>query len=1144
MSSFIHLHNHSHFSLLDGACRINDLINRAVKMNMPALAITDHGNMFGAIEFYSTARKKGIKPIIGVEAYVAPRSRKDKSKENGDNSFHLLLLAKNLQGYRNLMKLVSIGYLEGFYYRPRIDHEALREYHDGIIAMSACLSGEVNKAILDGNMELAKTRTENYRAIFGEDFFLEIQNHGLDEDKTATEGLNYLSKELDIPLVVTNDIHYMTREHHMPHDALICIQTGKEIDDPNRLKIETDELYFKSEEEMRSLFPDHPDALKMTVEIAEKCNLQLDFDKTHLPNFEIPADDESENLEQYLRSLAWQGLQARYDEITPEIEKRFEFETEVINQMGYPGYFLIVKDFIDFAKNRGIPVGPGRGSAAGSLISYALGITNIDPLRYNLLFERFLNPDRVSLPDIDIDFCYERREEVIEYVRDKYGKDNVAQIITFGSMAARAVIRDVGRVLKMKYGDVDRIAKSIPFGSTIDHAYKEVKEFRELFNSEDDRYGKLLDYSKVLEGIARHASTHAAGVVIAPDELTNFVPLYLSNTDDVTTQFDMKCIEKIGLLKMDFLGLRTLTVLDNAVKMLRNRGVEINIEEIPLDDEKSFELFGKGETVGIFQFESAGMRDYLKKLKPQRIEALIAMNALYRPGPMKMIDDFIKCSHGVQEVTYLHPKLEPILKETYGIIVYQEQVIQIASVMGGFSLGEADLLRRAMGKKELDLMSQQEVKFIDGAKNQGIDENLAKQVFELIFEFAKYGFNKSHAACYSIIAYQTAYLKSHYPAEFMAASLSSEMGNSDRIMVLLEECNRLGLAILPPCVNESFADFTVDSNAIRFGLGAIKNVGKGAIQSIIAAREEYGPSKSIYEFVQNLDLRAANRKVLESLAMAGALDTMAGTRSQQYSAVEQAINFAQNSQSMKQRGQFNMFEGDERAESNKSYSHYPTLPDAASWSKSQELSYERELLGFYVSGHPLDRYRDEVHAFSKIHLSNLKALPDGTTTRVCGIITNVKNIYDKSGRKMAFANFEDFSGSCEILVFASVHEKYEQLVKQDEMVLVKGKVSTQENKDPNIMCDEITSLAEAREKLTRTVCMNLSLNHMKMKQLDEIKKLVSANKGSCQFLIHITNDEKREYVMKSRRFSVTPKTELLAGLKAIVGRENVWIEGA
>ena len=1141
--SFVHLHTHSHYSLLDGACKIEDLVSTAKAYGMPALALTDHGNMFGAVEFYQKAKNAGVKPIIGVEAYIAPRSRKEKSKERkGDTSYHIVLLAKNEVGYRNLMKLVSIGYLEGFYYKPRIDLEVLREYHEGIIALSSCLQGEIPKAVVQGNLEKARKKAEDYLSIFGEDFYLEVQNHGIPEEKAAAEGVFYLGEEMGVPVVVTNDVHYLKREHYQAHDVLLCIQTSKDIDDPNRMKYSTQDLYFKSAEEMRQLYPDHPEIADHTLEIAEKCNLELDFSKTYLPPFKIPESSKAETLEEYLREQAWEGLKRRYAEITPEIEERFDYELNIINQMGYPGYFLIVKDFIDYARSQGIPVGPGRGSAAGSLISYALGITNIDPLHYNLLFERFLNPERVTLPDIDIDFCFERREEVIEYVRKKYGERNVSQIITFGTMAARAVVRDVGRVLKIKYGDVDKIAKLIPPGKSIQEAYDEVPEFRQVFEQGDETYRKLLEYSRVLEGLARHASTHAAGVVIAPDDLTNFVPLYVSNTGDVTTQYDMKSIEKIGLLKMDFLGLRTLTVIDNTVKMLRKRGIEIDLDNLPLDDEKTYELFGNGETVGVFQFESSGMREYLKKLKPQRIEDLIAMNALYRPGPMKMIDDFIERRHGRKKIEYLHPALEPILKETYGVIVYQEQVMQIVSQLGGFSLGESDLVRRAMGKKQLDLMAQQKVKFIQGAQERGIPKEIAHKIFDLITEFAKYGFNKSHAAGYSVVAYQTAYLKAHYPAEFMAATLTSEMGDSDRIMVLLDECKRLGIEILPPDVNESDIDFTVDGNRIRFGLGAVKNVGKAAIVSILRARKKYGRFKNIFEFVEHLDLRVVNRKVLESLIQAGALDSLEGHRAQLYEAVDLALNYAQRRQAESMRGQFSIFDTGQAKKNGKDL-RYPELPEVEPWSNFKKLALERSLLGFYVTGHPLENFRNEVRAFSSVKLSGLRALPDGTAVRVGAIITSVKTIYDSKGKKMAFATIEDFSGGAEMLVFSSVYEKFGEQVKPDALVLIIGRVSTQEERDPKVICEEIIPLEQARHRFTRNICLNLNLHDLKVATLKEIEKLVKEHQGRCNLLIHVTNGDRREYVIRSRKYRVAPEEALLAGLKRVVGKENVWLEG-
>jgi len=1108
---------------------------------MSSLALTDHGNMFGSVEFYRAAKQAGIKPIIGVEAYIAPRGRKEKTKsEKKDNSFHIILLAKNSTGYKNLLKLVSIGFLEGFYYKPRIDMEVLHEYHDGLIALSSCIHGEIPHAIIQGDLEGAKKKAEAYLDVFGEDFYLEIQDHGIPEEKVAAEGMNFLSDTLSIPIVATNDIHYLNREHYKAHDVLLCIQTSKDYDDPNRMKYSTETLYFRTEEEMRALFPENLDAIERTIEVAEKCNLELDFDKTFLPNFEIPSESKAKNLEEYLREVAWNGLQKRYSEITPEIEERFNYELQVINQMGYPGYFLIVKDFIDYAQNKGIPVGPGRGSAAGSLVSYACGITNIDPLKYDLIFERFLNPDRVTLPDIDIDFCYERREEVIEYVRKHYGERNVSQIITFGTMAARGVIRDVGRVLKMKYSDVDKIAKSVPFGKNIDEAY-ETKEFRELFETEDERYQKLLEYSRILEGLARHASTHAAGVVIAPEELTNFVPLYLSNTGDVSTQLDMNGIEKIGLLKMDFLGLRTLTVIDNTLKMLNKRDIEIDLDELPLKDKKTYELFGNGETIGIFQFESGGMRDNLKLLKPKRIEDLIAMNALYRPGPMKMIPDFIACSHGEKDVKYIHPILEPILKETYGIIVYQEQVMKIATELAGFSLGESDLLRRAMGKKKPEIMAKMKSQFCKGAKEKGIKEDSSVKVFDLIEEFASYGFNKSHAAGYSVVAYQTAYLKAHYPAEFIAASLSSEMGNSDRIMTLLDECKRLNIEILPPDVNQSFADFVVKGNSIRFGLEAVKNVGRSAIESIVKARQQHGLFNNIFEMIQHVDLRAVNKKVLESLAKAGALDSLDKNRAQLFHGVETIINFAQNIQTDAQRGQYSIFDSPKNDKS--SVLKFPDLPDVEIWGDFEKLRHERELLGIYVTGHPLSRYKDEITAFSTIKLSNLQVLKDENTIKVGGIITNIKTIFDHSNRKMAFFTLEDFSGSAEVLTFSSVYEKYQPLIENDSLVFVIGKVSLQEDKDPKILCDEIISLAETKEKYTRTVCLNFHLEDIKVGKLNDIKKIVQTNEGKCQLLFHVANGGKKEYVIRSKKFKVAPTQQLLKEIKEIIGKENVWIEG-
>jgi DNA polymerase-3 subunit alpha len=1139
---YVHLHNHSHYSLLDGACKIDDLVAAAMRHNMPALALTDHGNMFGAVEFYRKANKAGIKPIIGVEAYVAPEHRKKKSVSKGvsDTSYHLVLLAKNERGYKNLMKLVSLGYLEGFYYRPRLDKEILREYHEGIIALSACLKGEVAFKLGRDGYEVARQVALEYREIFGDDFYLEMQNHGIREEDEARKGLKELSRELSIPLVVTNDIHYLQQDHAMPHDVLLCIQTGKDRDDPNRLRYNTDQIYFKSAEEMAALFPDQSEALSLTYDIAEKCDIHFETGVFHLPNFEVPAEHGEISLDDYIQRLAVDGLRKRYDEVTPELEQRLQYELDVIKKMGYSGYFLIVMDFIDYARRQGIPVGPGRGSAAGSLVSYCLGITNVDPIKYDLIFERFLNPERVTMPDIDIDFCYERREEIIQYVKEKYGEQNVTQIITFGTMAARAVIRDVGRALKVPYSEVDRIAKLIPAtpGTTLESALEDVPDLREAADS-DEQHRQLIEYSLVLEGLARHASTHAAGVVITPEELTNYTPLYKSSDGAVTTQYDMKALEEIGVLKMDFLGLRTLTVIDKTVRAIRERGIEIDIDKLPLDDPETYGIFARGETVGIFQFESSGMREYLKKLKPQAIEDLIAMNALYRPGPMEMIDDFIERKHGRRPIKYLHPSLEPILRETYGVIVYQEQVMRIASELGGFSLGAADLLRRAMGKKKAELMAEQRVKFINGCAENGIPAETANAIFDLMDKFAGYGFNKSHAACYSLVAYQTAYLKAHYPAEFMAATLSSEMGSSNRVVVLIDECRRMGVPVLPPDVNESYADFIVSDGAIRFGLGAVKNVGRTAIDSIVKARQEGGRFKTLFDFCQRVDLRLVNKKVIESLIQAGAFDSVEGHRAQLMEAVDMAVSYAQSMQSARLHGQTTIFD---LAAEDEVVSQHPPLPHVKRWSTTETLNREKALLGFYVSGHPLSKYEDDVRAIASVSLDRLDSLKDGQRVTVCGIVTACRQITDRQKRPMAFVTLEDFSGQVEILAFADPYSKYRDVLQPDQMIAVVGRTSTREEEETKILCDEVLPLEGLREKFAKALWVALPSPEVGAGTLDEVSKAVASNKGKCDLCISVRQNGD-EFRFRSRRFKVNPTPELLVRLRELVGNENVWIEG-
>jgi len=1167
MLGFVHLHNHSHYSLLDGACRIDDLVEAAKRCNMPALALTDHGNMFGAIEFYKTCAKAGIKPIIGVEAYMAPRSRKEKALQKGnvaDASYHLVLLAKNLAGYKNLMRLVSIGFLEGFYYRPRLDREVLAKYHEGIVALSACLKGEVAYKMLHEGYEAARKVALEYRDIFGDDYYLEIHNHGIPEEDQVRKGVLDLSRELSIPVVATNDTHYLKREHSMPHDVLICLQTGKDRDDPTRLRYTTDEIYFKSAEEMQTAFIQNEEALKLTAEVAAKCDLKLDFKKVYLPSYRIPQQDSNKTLDEYLEQLAWEGVKQRYKEITPELEQRLRHELAVIKQTGYAGYFLIVQDFIQAARERGIPVGPGRGSAAGSLVSYCIGITNIDPIKYNLIFERFLNPERVTMPDIDIDFCYERRGEIIDYVRQKYGENNVTQIITFGTMAARAVVRDVGRVLKVRYTDVDKIAKTIPptIGITLERALEETPELRQLINSEAI-HRQLMDYSQVLEGLARHASTHAAGVVITPDELTNYAPLYKSNTGDITTQYDMKSLESIGVLKMDFLGLRTLTVMDKTVKMLKQKGIEIDLDNIPFDDKKTYEIFGNGETIGLFQFESSGMREYLKKLKPQSVEDLTAMNALYRPGPMDMIDDFIARKHGARKIVYLHPKLEPILRETYGIIVYQEQVMRIASVLAGFTLGGADLLRRAMGKKNAELMAEQRKKFVDGCKERGIAENIANQIFDLMDKFAAYGFNKSHAAGYSVVAFQTGYLKAHYPAEFMAANLTSEMTSTSRIVTLIDDCKRMGLPVLPPDVNESFAEFTVvdDANipleaksskangtpatiarqAIRYGLGAIKNVGLGAIESIVKTREQKGKFTSIFDFCSRIDLRLTNKKVLESLVQSGAMDSLspARNRHQLLQALDVATAYAQSVNDQRSRGQVSIFDqGDAETLAE------PPLPEVQDWPDAERLTREKEFLGIYLSGHPLQRFREEVKLFSSTPLQDLESLPDGGRVMICGQITNVKTIVDRKGGTMAFLTVEDFAGSAEALVFSDAYSAHRELLQPDAVVVLAGATSTREDEPTKILVEKVMSLDEAWNEIPKKIVLEIPVEQANDAAIQQLIQLLRANQGSCSLFFRLRNGGTSNFDFRSKSLKVRPNAGLLQRLKELFGLNAVRAEVA
>jgi DNA polymerase III subunit alpha len=1138
-ANFVHLHTHSQYSLLDGACELEAAIELARLYKMPALAITDHGNLFGAAEFYKKAMKAGIKPIIGTEAYVAAGSRFDK-KPSGtypDGGFHLVLLAKNQTGYKNLIKLSSAGYLEGFYHRPRIDKELLREHSEGLIALTACMKGEVNWHLLHGEPEKAAATAREYNEIFGEgNFFLEMQNHGLEKEQFLLPMIYTIHRDTGIPLVATNDCHYLRQADWEAHDALLCIQTGKFVTDTDRMRYETDQIYFKSPEEMNQLFGEFPEALQNTIRIAEECNVQLEMGKPHLPSFPIP--ERFVDADSFLRHLAEEGLIERYKKFTEELKKRLDFELTVIKQKGYAGYFLIVKDFIDYARSQDIPVGPGRGSAAGSLVSYCLKITNIDPMKYSLLFERFLNPERMSMPDIDIDFSDRGRDKIIEYVVKKYGKENVSQIITFGTMAARGVVRDVGRVLGMPYSEVDRIAKMIPFATdmTLDRGMAQNPELKELYDR-DVRVKKLIDLSKTLEGLARHASTHAAGVVIAPKALTEFVPLFKGSKDEITTQFDMKMVEEIGLLKMDFLGLRTLTVIQDSLTMIKeNHDKVIVLDDIDLNDKKVYKLFSRGDTTGIFQFESNGMRDYLRRLKPENLTDLAMMNALYRPGPLDsgMIDTYIDRKNGSSAIQFEHPKLEKILKETHGVIVFQEQVLQIANALAGYSMGKADILRKAMGKKQAELMAEQKKEFLDGCEKQHIDAKIAGSVFEQIETFARYGFNKSHSTGYALIAYQCAYLKIHYPQEFMAANMTSETDSPDRIYVLMDECRRLNITVLPPDVNESMKAFGVKDGKIRFGLLAVKNVGEGAVEAIIEARNSGGKFTSFADLVSRVQSRNLNRRTLESLIAAGALDSLPGNRAQKTAIVEGMLEFGQKVSSSANTVDLFAAAG---TKIKRTEPPYPEIPD---WSISKRLASEKETLGFYVSGHPLDRYRAELAAFGTIDTARLMEVKDGREVRFGGIISALKVMNDKRGNRMAFATVEDFKGKVELILFSDCYDKGKAYIIEDNMIMLTGRVSTREGEAPKVIVSDIFPLESLSERFNCQLVIRID-EETTDRKLNAVQGTLEKSQGKTPVIFAVRKNGE-EYLIKSNRFTVTPENKLLLKLKETLGESAVYLQ--
>jgi DNA polymerase-3 subunit alpha len=1137
LAQFVHLHNHTQYSLLDGACRIDDMLEAAARMKMPALAITDHGNLFGAIEFYVKAKKHRVKPIIGIEAYIAPKSRFDRSGMKGftESGFHLVLLARNSTGYKNLIRLTTASYLEGFYHKPRMDKEILKEHSDGLIALSACLQGEVARYIHNDRYDEAETIVRDYLGIFGkENYFLELQNHDIPEEAKTAAAIKEIASKLGVGLVATNDCHYMKREHAEAHDALLCIQTGKLISDTDRMRYRTDQIYFKSAEEMVSLFPDTPEAVDNTLRIAEACSLDIELYKNKVPRFPLPEGYDAP--EKYLRYLCEMGLEKRYPKVTSGLQQRLDYELEVINGMGYAGYFLIVKDFVDFARRRGIRVGPGRGSAAGSIVSYSLGITNLDPIEYGLLFERFLNPERISMPDIDIDFADRGRDEVIDYVTNKYGRESVAQIITFGSMAARAVVRDVGRVMSLPYAEVDAIAKMIPMeiDMTLDKALaRNDSELGRLYE-EDGNIKTLVDYSRVLEGLSRHASTHAAGVVIAPGPITEYVPLYKSNKDEITTQFDMRWIESIGLLKMDFLGLRTLTVIDDCLELLKKRDINIDIDRIPLDDKEVFRLFSRAETVGIFQFESGGMRDYLKKLRPTRLEDLTAMNALYRPGPLdaRMIDTYINCKYGKKEIEFAHPLLEPILKDTYGVIVFQEQVLKIARELAGYTLGEADILRKAMGKKQPEIMAEQKGKFIEGAAGRDINKSVAEKIFDQIETFGRYGFVKAHSACYAYIAYQTAYLKVHYPVEFMAALMTSEMSDSTRIMEFRNECERLGIAVKPPDINRSEGAFSVDGQSILFGLTAVKNVGAGAVSSMVEARKDGGRFADLFDFCSRVDLRLANKRTVESLIMSGAMDELGLHRAAMMAGLETAMAYGSALQKEKESGQSTLF-GDTDDQTISS----PRLPETAPWSEMEILSREKDSLGYWISGHPIDPHRHIYECFVDTSLSDLGKLPDGRKVAVGGVLTKVKIQTSSRGNLFGILTLEDYSGSGEILVFSDVIEKRKMILAEGKTVVVFGTTSTREGEKPKVKGDNLTLLEAAPSEFP--TALSISIDEDIDENLPEtVAGCLAENVGDSEVRIFLAGNGGRT-VFKSGKFKVRPDRDLISRLRKLVGDDKV-----
>jgi len=1146
MSEFVHLHLHSQYSLLDGAIKIRDLVRKVAELSMPAVALTDHGGMIGVVDFYEKAVNEGIQPILGAEVYVAAGSRHDRNAGSGeDRIHHLILLAESNEGYRNLIRLVSRAHVEGFYYKPRIDRELLREHAGGLIATSACLQGEIPSLLRKEGPDAAARAVEEYREIFPDGrFFLEIQDNGLKEQNRANPGLIELARRTGTPLVATNDCHYLERSDARVHDILLCLQTGKTLRDEGRMRFETDQFYLKPAEEFERAFGHvAPDALRNTLAIAERCRVTLDLGQNKIPEFQVPAGMTSEG---YLRKLASEGLRRRFEETKRRgtalsskdeeaYRKRLDYELSVIENTGFSGYFLIVWDFIRYAKEEGIAVGPGRGSAAGSLVAYALRITEVDPLPYGLLFERFLNPERISLPDIDCDFCKERRDEVIRYVEDRYGKEHVAQIIPFGTMKARAAVRDVGRVMEMPYSEVDKIAKLIPpdLNMTIEKALRAEPRLTDLMK-ENPKVGELFEYARGIEGLSRHASTHAAGVVIANRPITEYVPLYRNSNGDITTQFSMKHIEKVGLVKFDFLGLRTLTAIRDTLTLLRDlRGIDLDLQTLPLSDEATYAMLSRGDTAGVFQCESEGFRKLLVDLAPDRFQLLIDAVALYRPGPLQsgMVDDFIARRHGRRRIEFLLPELKEILQETYGVIVYQEQVMRIAVALARFSMGEADVLRKAMGKKDPVLMEKQKVRFLEGARERGVPDAKAAAIFDLIAQFGEYGFNKSHSAAYALVAYQTAYLKSHHPVEYFCALMTSESGDTAKILRYIGYCREAGIQVLPPDVNESRYAFYPSENGIRFGLSAIKGIGAAAIEAVREAMGET-PFSSVGDFLSRVDLRKVNKRAVESLVKAGAFDSLSPRRDRLFASIPSLLEEAQEIARRRESGQYSLFGGSERPATDSSETHPKPYPV---WSRRELLANEKEALGFYITGHPLDEYGAEMELFANCSTGSLPEVKSGSEVRLGGIINALRTRTTRRGEKMANLTLEDLEGVVDVLVFPETYRECQDLLSSDAPLFLVGQLEA-DDRAARIKATAIYRMENLREQLTRSVHFEIRADRMTGSDLADLRKMIERHRGGKKSFLHLVREGEFEAVFAlPDAFAIQPTLALARELRTRFG---------